>query len=583
MRKILMLSFAIVILLASASLVVAQESNFCCERTQSGAWCQNTQEDQCDGDYRSTPTSCDATSYCKLGVCVDSAEGLCMENTPQKVCEISKGTWIDDSEEEIPQCNLGCCTIGNQASFVTLTRCKRLSSVYGLQTDFRTDITDEAACILTAYSTDIGACVFEEEGSRTCRMTTRGDCSSGSASTNSTNVEGEFFEDYLCSSDELATECGPTQQTLCLEGRDEVYFQDSCGNYANIYDSNKIYSKDPSYWDKIVAKENSCNPNDKKGNAGDKSCGNCNYLSGSICRNGVAILGDQICTDLNCYDTENGNNYKNGESWCVNQGTGDNGQDTAGSRFFRHVCVHGEETIEACSDFRNEVCIEETLGTVYGDFTEAACRVNRWVDCIDQLEQDDCENTDRRDCYWKEGYHYDGSGSKTTASQQVGNEVSDTNAQNFDGVPGNAAGANPAADPALAENDPEGENAGILIGGGICLPRNPPGLEHWGDGNAGDICSLGNSRQTVEFEEGLFGDKTCSGNCEVLTAKWADNLNEICYSLGDCGNFDNLAGRGTDDGIVIKDNGVRRKISQGIVGAAAGTDEDDGLFGGLFG
>ena len=580
MKKILIISLAMILIVSSLSFVIAQgtpASNFCCEKTINGAWCQNSQEDQCASGFRKTPTSCDATSYCKLGVCVDSAEGLCMENTPQKVCEISKGTWIDDSVNEVPQCNLGCCTIGNQASFVTLTRCKRLSSVYGLQTDFKTDITDEATCILTAYSTDVGACVFDDEGSRTCRMTTRGDCNVGSG--NSTGIGGEFFEDYLCSADELATECGPTKETICLEGRDEVYFKDSCGNYANIYDSNKIYSKNPSYWQKIVSKDKSCDPNDKNGNAGDKNCGNCNYLSGSICKNGVATYGDLICKDLNCYDTENGKNYKNGESWCLNIGTGDNGQDTAGSRFFRHVCVHGEETIEPCADFRNEVCIEESLSTAYGGFTEAACRVNRWVDCIDQLEQDDCENTDKRDCYWVEGVHYDGSNSKTTASQQVGDSVSDTNTQNFDGVPD---GRNPAANPQLAESDPEKENMGIIKGGGICLPRHPPGLEHYGEGNAENICSLGNSKQTVHFDTSLFGSKSCKENCEVLTAEWVNNMNAICYSLGDCGNFDNLAGRGTDDGIVVKDNGVRRKISQGIVSAAA-TSEGEGFLGGLFG
>ena len=282
---------------------------------------------------------------------------------------------------------------------------------------------------------------------------------------------------------------------------------------------------------------------------------------------------------MNCYDTENGKNYKNGESWCLNIGTGDNGQDTAGSRFFRHVCVHGEETIEACADFRNEVCIEESLSTAYGGFTEAACRVNRWVDCIDQLEQDDCENSDKRDCYWVEGVHYDGSNSKTTGSQQVGDSVSDTNTQNFDGVPD---AKNPAANPQLAENDPEKENMGIIKGGGLCLPRHPPGLEHYGEGNAENICSLGNSKQTVHFDTSLFGSKSCKENCEVLTAEWVNNMNAICYSLGDCGNFDNLAGRGTDDGIVVKDNGVRRKISQGIVGAAA-TSEDEGFLGGLFG
>ena len=551
----LVLILVFILIFSSVNFIIAQEVNVCCEKTKSGAWCQNTKEEQCDNNFRKTPTSCDATSYCKLGVCIDSGEGLCMENTPQKVCEISKGTWVDDSKE-IPQCNLGCCTIGNQASFVTLTRCKRLSSLYGLETNFRTDINDEASCILTTYSTDVGACVYEKEGARTCKMTTRVDCDRGI--TNSTGAKTEFFENDLCSNDELATECGPTEQTICLEGRDEVYFKDSCGNYANIYDSERIYLKDPSYWQKIVNKENSCSPKDIKGNAGSKTCGNCNYLSGSVCKNGQAVFGNLACKDINCYNTENGKNYKNGESWCLNEGTADNGQDTVGSRFYRHVCINGEEIIEPCADFRNEFCIEESLSTVQGSFTEAACRANRWAECIDQFKQDDCENTDKRDCYWVEGVHYDGSNSKTSADEKIKTE-------------------NKAV---LAENDPKKENSGILLGGGICLPRHPPGLEHWQEGNAGGICSLANSRQTVHFEKDLFGNKKCKDNCGVLSAEWANNMNRICVSLGDCGNYENLAGRSTDDGIVVKDNGVTRKISQGI--ASAAQKENKGFLGGLF-
>ncbi|MEK6914589.1 MAG: hypothetical protein AABW83_02955 [Nanoarchaeota archaeon] len=558
MKKIFFLIILGILIFSSISFIIAQEFNVCCEKTKSGAWCQNTKDDQCDDKFRKTPTSCDATSYCKLGVCIDSAEGLCMENTPQKVCEISKGTWVENSEE-IPQCNLGCCNIGNQASFVTLTRCKRLSSLYGLETNFKTDIKDEASCILTSYSSDVGACVFEKEGGKSCKIATRGDCSKGI--NNSTEIKTEFFEDYLCSNDELATECGPTEQTTCVEGKDEIYFKDSCGNYANIYDANRIYSKDPSYWQKIVKKENSCNPKDSKGNAGSKTCGNCNYLSGSICKKGQATYGNLACKDLNCYKTENGKNYKNGESWCLNEGTSDNGQDTVGSRFYRHVCINGEETIEPCADFRNEVCIEESLSTSQGSFIEAACRANRWVDCIDQLEQDDCENTDKRDCYWIEGVHYDGSNSKTIADQKVDTKVQVQKVQ-------------------LADSDPKKENTGILKGGGICLPRHPPGLEHWKEGNAGNICSLANSRQTIKYEEGLFGNKKCKENCEVLSAQWVNNMNKICVSLGDCGNYENLAGRSTDDGIVVKDNGVSRKISQGIVSDAE--TEEKGFLGGLF-
>jgi hypothetical protein len=209
---LLILGFVFLVL-AGSGLLIAQtpEFNVCCEKTINGAWCQNTQEGQCDEGFRKTPTSCDATSYCKLGVCVDTIEGICLENTPQKVCEIDGGTWIDDDVEETPQCNLGCCTLGNQASFVTQTRCKRLSRLYGLDTDFRTDITDESSCILTAYSSEQGACVFQDDGEKTCVLTSRGDCTNRNVEGNNTSSDTEFFKDYLCSADELATNCGPTK------------------------------------------------------------------------------------------------------------------------------------------------------------------------------------------------------------------------------------------------------------------------------------------------------------------------------------------------------------------------------------
>jgi len=551
MKKMSIMILAMIFLLTSVGFIVAQQIgewpnfNVCCEKTKSGAWCQNTLEENCDESFRVTPTSCDATSYCKLGTCVDSEEGICMENSPQKVCEISTGTWIDDDIESTPQCNLGCCFIGDQASFVTQTRCKRLSSLYGLKTNFKNDVENEVACIMTAYSSEKGACVFDEEGSRNCIMTTRGGCKQGEGNVSS---EGEFFKDYLCSADELGTDCGPTRKTSCIEGRDEVFFLDSCGNPTNIYDANRVYSKDPSYWQKIVQPIDSCQPNANDGNAGSTSCGNCDYLSGSICRKGRATYGDYACKDLNCYDTRNGNDYRNGESWCVYQGDVGLGSDLVGSRHFRHVCIHGEETVEACSDFRNEVCIEQDLQTSDGNFIEAACRVNRWQDCINQLTERDCSNTDKRDCAWYKGFHYDGSSSSNEKDQNVKN---------------------------LAEGDNKKENAGILLGGGVCLPNNPPGLKFWEEGSAQQTCSLGNAKITVNYEKGIIGGRKCEGNCQVLTSSWAEKMNDVCKSLGDCGAYTNIAGKYTDNGVAIKDNGKRRKsISQGIAHETKG-----GLFG----
>ena len=236
-------------------------------------------------------------------------------------------------------------------------------------------------------------------------------------------------------------------------------------------------------------------------------------------------------------------------------GTVGDGEDTVGSRHSRHICMHGEEIVEPCADFRNEVCFEDQFDTTHGNFNEAACRANRWSDCIDQTEQEDCENKDKRDCYWAEGVKYDGSNSKTADQGSV----------------------------SIAEEDSEKENYGIIKGGegeGICLPSYPPGLEFWQESNADSICSLGNSRQTVHYKEDFFGNIECKENCDVLTGEWVDIMNRVCTSLGDCGNSENFVGVHTDKGIEVMDNGKKRRISQGIVEAAE-AEGDGGFFGGF--
>jgi hypothetical protein len=553
MRKSIYILIAFIFLIYSVQFVFSEAIgwptyNFCCEKTKSEAWCQNALEKDCDTSVdpatkyqlRATPTSCDSTSYCKLGCCINSAEGLCMENSPQRVCDISGGSWVEDAKCNVPQCTLGCCVIGDQAAFVTLTRCKRLSALYGLSTNFKKDIKTEAKCLMTAYSQDKGACVYELEGMKTCRVTTRQECldSNSTNSVNASIANIDFFKDYLCTADELGTNCGPTTETMCISGRDEVYFKDTCGNPANIYDSSK--AKDPAYWKKIVPKSLSCGYNNKDANKNSKSCGNCNYITGSICGKGQATYGGNICKDLNCYKTVNGNNYRNGESWCVYQGDVGSGMDLVGSRHFRHVCVQGEETIEPCADFRNEVCKEEKMSSTYGNFQEAACRVNRWTDCIDQFTEEDCMNFDKRDCIWEaKGYAYDGTSGKSKS---------------------NSSNANPEK----ADAGNETIESGIINGTGICLPNYPPGLKFWDSTDAKAVCSLGNSKQVAEFKEDIFGTKKCISNCKVLESQWARDLNDICIKLGDCGAKSNIAGVYTDDGLVWKINGKKKAI-EGIM------------------
>jgi len=542
------------------TLFAQPQLNFCCEKTNNGAWCQNTLEENCDTSvnsltnqpYRKTATSCQSTSFCKQGCCVDSDEGLCMENTPQIVCDESSGTWNSDKECNIPQCNSGCCILGDQASFVTLTRCKKLSGFFGLETNFQLNIKNEATCILTAHLQDKGACVFELENQRTCRFTTRKECSNLHGPNVTSGVE--FHKDFLCSADELATNCGPTTETMCIEGKDEVYFKDSCGNQANIYDSNKIYSKSASYWQKIIPKEESCKANSNNGNAGSESCGNCNYFKGSICSKGNANYGENICTDLNCYDTKNGNNYNNGESWCVYQANVGLGRDVVGSRHFRHVCINGEEIIEPCADFRTEVCIEEKIETSEGDFKEAACRVNRWRDCIDQDEKEDCLNTDKRDCYWLKGMGISGTlGEAIASSSQEA-----TSSQTFSG--GSTGGFSGGATGRVIAQETTGV---VTEGKGICLPEVPPGLKFWEGSNANSICNLGSSTCTVKYEKGAvtgFDDKPIE-NKECLEPSWTAKMNNVCTSLGDCGAYLNIANEFTYQGAEWKVGGEKRILT----------------------
>ena len=478
--------------------IAAQDITYCAEKTTSGAWCQNVPLDEVDQSYRYVPSSCDATSYCKLGTCVNSQEGTCLENTPQIVCEnpksnIKEGVWYDQTPDEIPQCSLGCCLIGDEAAFVTQVRCTQLSSLYGLETNYRTDIKSEVECIATATSDTKGACVIENDIERTCKFTTRGECQdlstgnkgagfiqslfggSNNSNVNSGNINVEFHEGILCSAEELATNCGPSEKTTVFDGKDEVYFVDTCGNPANIYDASR--ANDLSYWRDVVGKSESCGVGSS--NANSATCGNCNYFLGSTgkefdrSKDKVAPqIGDYICRDLSC--TYNGQNYQHGESWCAV--SSDDGKNLPGSRYNRLVCYNGEVTVEPCADFRQEICIQDELN----GFKTAACRVNEWQDCTSQNNQKDCENTDKRDCSWTENK---------------------------------------------------------------CLPKFAPGFDTWNpDGDAEQLCSLASNNCVVKYEKSLLGSYECVENCDCLGDGWAQQQNNICVALGDCGVIENYVG-----------------------------------------
>jgi len=341
--------------------------------------------------------------------------------------------------------------------------------------------------------------VYDFEFQRTCKFTTRSECSASSRSVNGTTSGGTFYKDKLCSAEELGTNCGPSQKTSCVAGKDEVYFVDTCGNPANIYDASKI--KDKEYWTNVKPKEQSCNP--LLPNSESNNCGNCNYLLGSYCRDSKtagarATYGDNICADLNCID-ESGKERKHGESWCISDDKKlGQGVNSVGSRFYRRICMNGQVVTEPCSDFRNEECVESTINTNVGKFSQSACRVNRWQDCLAQTQKRDCENTDRRDCFWKEGF-------------------------------------------TLGQNESNG---------GVCLPKNSPGLDFWSGEDTRAICGQGNKVCIVTFEKGIFGGEKCTKNCDCLGADWEKGYGDVCSALGDCGIKVNYIGaKGFNEGV----------------------------------
>ena len=353
----------------------------------------------------------------------------------------------------------------------------------------------------------------------------------------------KFNYNFLCTAPDLNTDCAMTKKTACLEGRDEVYFVDTCGNPANIYDSSRV--EDINYWTKVVEPSESCGA--ESGNAGSKGCGNCDYLGGSICKKqDGATYGDYMCTDLSCKGTSNGKDYANGESWCVWDDNDENSA-TVGSLHYRHVCFAGEETVEMCDNFRvgRGVCVEDDID----GFSQAGCVVNRWDLCILQEKPKDCLNSDLRDCVW---IPFD------EKNMVVGKTL--TKYSDIENVRSDLINVNV-------------EDAGET---GKCVPKVAPGLVFWDESSAGH-CAIGNQQCVVKYEKGLLSKKKCVENCECLEESTAKIAQLYCSSLGDCGPKKNFVGVFVNEGYEIN---IGKKSEEPIVNDKAATPGGATNFGG---
>lgn len=508
----------------------------CCLEANDGSICQEMNLlDKANCKTNLLATSCNQVDNCQSGCCYDKEEGICSLNSPKQKCEQNLGNWSSSATCNIQECQIGCCILGDQASTTTPRECTKLSRELNVQKNYQA-LDSDGTCNSKVGLGRKGACVspaddFSDEND--CKFTTKEKCNSGT-----------FYEGILCTAKSLKTNCFPAKNTTCTEDSDRMFYVDTCGNIANIYDANK-YSN-TSYWEKVIPADESCGPSNN-----DPNCGNCDYTSGSICytyrpgKDTKPTYGDNVCRNLNCL-----NDKKHGESWCISDyfNTESAGVAPVGSRWFVGSCLDGEISISPCADYNQETCIS-SQGT---SFSEAKCTVNDWRSCIQANSKESYEEV------------------KAECEQYPGcimyNDISGGNETNT--LPGFKETTNELQ----GSVGDVGKDANKVIA--HCVPKYTPGMVFWttndktkstssttssSSSTSADsggsleetqaICSLGSFTCVTQREQSGTGlaksESWTNTECYSDTTKMtelAENLNERCRMLGPCGVYNNIAG-----------------------------------------
>ncbi len=480
-----------------------QKGVYTCIKGKDGSICQEYPASECDSKCNGEclPTSRDNINECKIGTCVDGDSGVCQERSSKGACELDGGKWFDDASGNIAECKKACCVVGeNVIPLITSRECLKLKETTGINVQYMPEIKNEISCLALSKTKVEGACVFGEGDEKSCKFLTKEECL--------TNV-GSFYEGLLCTHPDFGLNYQKQSSAKCVEGKDKIYWFDSEGNRENIYDANKARSWNNGY---ILPETQSCEIGSNSDNmANQKTCGNCDRLSGSVCgeKTNSERLSDNsinaVCKDMRCVDS-NGNKRENGESWCEYQGSiglkdgagkDRRSVDTPGSRHFRASCIDGEIQLNSCADYRNEICIEEKNKlNDGGDISSAACITNTWQLCLN--------------------YNSELSGkekSEIKEATEKRNEKCEANPVCF-----------------LKKVDPA-DNFKF----DLCVPRYPPGFDLDKNAEGGELsCAFANQKCTVLYVKKISGwDIEVNEGC--LKEGFAQQMNDLCMSLGDCG------------------------------------------------
>ncbi|MDI6737366.1 MAG: hypothetical protein QME12_02505 [Nanoarchaeota archaeon] len=473
----------------------------CCERTNSGESCRYTNVEDCV----STPPfnvgsfqRCEDSAFCKPGCCI-SPDGGCSRQVSKGTCKSAGDgyTWNQDATCNIEKCQKGCCVLGGvECKYTTAKRCSGITANFeGLSLDFRNAVGSEQECTNICKQQDDGCCV---KATGECTRTTREMC----GLSDGTGSDG-FYKDALCSNPNLQNACDPKCREKarmgCVEGLEDVYYFDSCGNREGVV-------TEPI-------------------TGGDAPNGDCDYARGTLCSGADKNHPTAYCKSVNCKGAElsnyeqinydDGVNRYNGESWCIYDSKPGPALDTVGSRHWRHICINGEEIVEPCKDFREEYCMQmDVKGVDPYDYSyrESGCIKNDAITCtmdcntakeaareyeiIAKTRSDkSCCESSSRDCVW----------------QWVNAEETK----------------------------------------GTCLPRVTPGIAFWGDeeGNVNQNARAICNKKSIEeyqtyWQENVFDNFNweCTDKCEAYSDSYLKTNNLYCTSAGDCGAKYNYRG-----------------------------------------
>ena len=326
------------------------ENNGCCLLTTAGDSCVYTTESNCAEDFVNGAL-CENTDACRTGCCI-SEEG-CFEETADYTCSLNSGEFFDDQIcSAFETCQMTCCKVGSDYSFMNSGECQALIDEYGSDVVGSYSASDEAACEELEDQEQTGCCVTTSG----CSMGTQAEC--GSSSYNSEGFgffENEYCDSvssYLAEKDYVAKDycaCEVSSEPVCDSDGLNIVEVDSCENYGEVVEA-------CNFPDEICIENNG---------VAECSLGSCYFE-----------LSDKLVP----YNPLWQNNFRNLESRCLYEGPAGNYQDLPGSRHYVTRCLAGEVVLEPCDDYREQVCVDNYVD----DFDWAEC-VSNTVDSEEEL------------------------------------------------------------------------------------------------------------------------------------------------------------------------------------------------------